>query len=70
MGEVPRKASGMRGELWTPRNAVECSEIARLQEGDVAKPPDALGCYVRLRKRIGSMETKKAMGTCKPGENV
>ena len=60
----------MRGELRTPRSAVECSEMAGVQEGVVDKPLDALESYMRLRKQTGSMETEKAMKTCKPGENV
>ena len=47
--EVLGKASAMRGELRTPRSAVEYSETALTQEGSVGKPMDALGSYIRMR---------------------
>ena len=65
-GEVFKKASGMRGELWAPRSAVECSEMARMQEVDVGEPLDALESYMRLRKQTGSVETKKAVKEMQP----
>ena len=68
--EVPRKASAMRGELRTPRSAVEYSETALTQEGSVGKPMDALGSDMRMREQTESMETKKPMKPCKHGKNV
>jgi len=41
-GEMSRKATGVRGKLWTPRSALERSETARTLEGVVGEPPEAL----------------------------
>ena len=49
----------MRGELRTPRSAVECSEMGGVQEVVVGEPLDALESYMRLRKQTESMETEK-----------
>ena len=68
--EVPRKASAMRGELRTPRSAVEYSETVLTQEGGVGKPMDALGSDMRMREQRESMKTKKPMEPCKHGKNV
>ena len=68
--EVLGKASAMRGELRTPRSAVEYSETALTQEGSVGKPMDALGSDMRMREQRESMKTKKPMKPCKHGKNV
>ena len=68
--EVLGKASAMRGELRTPRSAVEYSETALTQEGGVGKPMDALGSDMRMREQTESMKTKKPMEPCKHGKNM
>ena len=68
--EVLGKASAIRGELRTPRNAVEYSETALTQEGGVGKPMDAFGSDMRMREQTESMQTKKPMKPCKHGKNV
>ena len=49
----------MRGELRTPRNAVEYSETALTQEGGVGKPMDALGS----ERTKGIYENQETYGT-------
>ena len=68
--EVLGKTSAMRGELRTPRSAVEYSETALTQEGGVGKPMDALGSDMRMREQRESMKTKKPMEPCKHGKNL
>ena len=68
--EVLGKASAMRGQLRTPRSAVEYSETALTQEGGVGKPMDALGSDMRMREQRESMKTKKPMEPCKHGKNL
>ena len=68
--EVLGKASAMRGQLRTPRSAVEYSETALPQEGGVGKPMDAFGSDMRMREQTESMKTKKPMKPYKHGKNV
>ena len=68
--KVLGKASAMRGQLRTPRSAVEYSETALTQEGGVGKPIDALGSDMRIREQRESTKTKKSMKPCKHGKKV
>ena len=61
--EVLGKASAMRGELRTSRNAVEYSETAGQTDGRVR----ILDTHERPTE---SMRTKKPMKPCKHGRNV
>ena len=68
--EVLAKTSAMRGELRTPRSAVEYSETALTQEGGVGKPMDAFGSDMRTREQTESMKTMHPMKPCKHGKHV